>query len=135
MQNKEVCWNITTRCNQNCQYCHRFLNLSELSFEENKQILENLIKSGITSITWTGGEALLYPNLIELLKIAKKYGIKNKLITNGAILANNREMREVLKQLDSITLSIDSINNPFLISSSNSSLALISFVSTPPCVT
>lgn len=25
MQRKEVCWNITTKCNQNCRYCHRFL--------------------------------------------------------------------------------------------------------------
>ena len=111
MQEKEVCWNITTKCNENCGYCHRFLNLDDLSLEENLQILENLINDGITNISWAGGESLLYPGIKELLKKANENGIKNKLITNGKILAENKEMQEIFDYLDSITLSIDSTNN------------------------
>lgn len=111
MQETEVCWNITTRCNQNCKYCHKFLNIDELEFEKNKQILMNLIKDEIRDITWTGGEALLYPNLKELLKIAKENGVNNKLITNGMILAQSQDMMEILNYLDCITLSIDSIDD------------------------
>lgn len=106
-----VCWNITARCNQNCQYCHRFLNVNDLDYEKNKKILQNLIKDGITEITWTGGEALLYPNVINLMKIAKNNGIINKLITNGLILAKNEQKDEICNNLDYIVLSIDSINN------------------------
>ena len=111
MQRKEVCWNITTKCNQNCRYCHRFLGINDLCYEENEKILDNLIKDGITDITWTGGEALLYPNLIRLLKRAKQSGINNKLITNGMLLAQNDEIKEICNYLDSLTLSIDSTNN------------------------
>jgi len=111
MQEKEICWNITTRCNQKCKYCHRFLGINDLSYEENEQILNNLIRDGIESITWTGGEALLYPNLIKLVKKAKENGIKNKLITNGLILAQNNQLREICDYLDSLTLSLDSIND------------------------
>ncbi len=111
MQKKRVCWNITTKCNQNCKYCHRFLGIQDLTYEENKTILNNLIKDGVTNITWTGGEALLYPNLKELLKISQENGIKNRLITNGLVLAQNQGVREILDYLDSLTLSIDTIND------------------------
>lgn len=111
MQKKEICWNITTKCNQNCKYCHRFLGIHDLCYEENEKILNNLIKDGITDTTWTGGEALLYPNLISLLKKAKENGIKNKLITNGMLLAQNDDIKEICNYLDSLTLSIDSIDN------------------------
>ena len=108
---KEICWNITTKCNQNCQYCHRFLNIDDLCFEDNKKILDKLIEQGIEKITWTGGEALLYPNIKELLRISKEKGIKNKLITNGVVLAKDSETLEILNYLDSLTLSIDSISD------------------------
>ena len=111
MQKKRVCWNITTKCNQNCKYCHRFLGINDLTYEENKKILNNLIKDGVNNITWTVGEALLYPNLKELLKISQENGIKNKLITNGMVLAQNENMREILDYLDSLTLSLDTIND------------------------
>lgn len=111
MQKKEICWNITTKCNQNCKYCHRFLEINDLTFEENKKILENLIADGVTDITWTGGEALLYPNLISLVKMASESGIRNKLITNGLILAKNPEKREILNYINNLTLSLDSIDN------------------------
>ena len=66
MKEKEICWNITARCNQNCKYCHRFQNPKDLSFEDNNRILDNLIASGVKNITWTGGEALLVNGIDEL---------------------------------------------------------------------
>lgn len=107
---KEICWNITARCNQNCKYCHRFLNIMDLTYNENLNILNNLENSGITSITWTGGEALLLNGIDDLLKISYEKGIKNKIITNGKLLTNER-IDKIYKYLDSITLSIDSIND------------------------
>ena len=107
---KEICWNITARCNQNCKYCHRFLNIMDLTYDENLNILNNLENSGIASITWTGGEALLLNGIDDLLKISYEKGIKNKIITNGKLLTRER-IDKIYKYLDSITLSIDSINN------------------------
>lgn len=107
---KEICWNITARCNQACKYCHRFLNIKDLKYEDNLKILNNLISSGITSITWTGGEALLLDGVDELMKISYENGVKNKLITNGKLLTNER-IDKIYKYLDSITLSIDSIDD------------------------
>lgn len=110
MIEKEICWNITARCNQNCKYCHRFLNLKDLSFSENLSILNNLKQAGVNSITWTGGEALLLDGIDELLKKSYEMGIKNKIITNGKLLNHNR-IDKIYKYLDSITLSIDSTDS------------------------
>lgn len=107
---KEICWNITARCNQNCKYCHRFLNIKDLTYEQNLSILNNLEKSGITSITWTGGEALLLKGIDDLLECSYSKGIKNKIITNGKLLTKDR-IDKIYKYLDSVTLSIDSVDN------------------------
>lgn len=111
MTRKKVCWNITARCNQNCKYCHRFLGVNDLDYETNEKILQNLVESGITEITWTGGEALLYPNLVSLMKLAKENGIKNKLITNGLLLEQSNQKEEICNNLDYLVLSIDSIDD------------------------
>ena len=107
---KEICWNITARCNQGCKFCHRFLDIKDLSYEDNLKILSKLSKAGVTDITWTGGEALLVEGIDTLLKKASNLGIRNKIITNGKLLTKER-IDKLYKYLDSITLSLDSIDN------------------------
>ena len=107
MKRRKVCWKITVDCNLNCRFCHRFLNIDDLNYEDNKKILNKIINDGITDITWNGGEAMLYPHFQELLQISKKSGIKNKLITNGILLPNNYQ---ILNYIDYLAISIDSIN-------------------------
>lgn len=110
MKKRSVCWNITSRCNENCKFCYRIMTNSENDLERNKKILELLSLLSVNKISWTGGEPLLYPNLIELLKMSKSYGIVNNLITNGKLLSKEK-ITELEPYLDYITLSYDSIDS------------------------
>lgn len=110
MDRKSVCWNITSRCNENCQFCYRIICNKENTYEQNKKILDALIKLKVEKITWTGGESLLYPHLFKLMKEAHKNNIKNNIITNGRCL-NNKIIDEIEEYTDYITFSLDALDD------------------------
>ena len=108
--NRSVCWCLTSRCNEGCKFCYRLDNYKELSLEDNLYILEKLNQLSIKEITFTGGEALLYPHILELMKKTHEYGMKTKLITNGRMLSNDLIDR-INGLLDELTLSFDAIDD------------------------
>lgn len=110
LNQKHICWNITTRCNATCSFCHRMSNVYELPYSLNNAILDKLINCGVRRITWTGGEALLYAELKSLIKKAKENGIINHLITNGRAFTTEMIDR-LVPMLDIVTLSLDSCDS------------------------
>lgn len=51
MERNSICWNITSRCNENCQFCYRIMCNKENTYEQNKRILDTLIKLKVDKIT------------------------------------------------------------------------------------
>jgi len=86
---KEIVLDLTDRCPARCIYCSanagpynsRFLNVAKV-FE----ILDDISKLGVEIVSFSGGEPLLHPNLINIVTYAKKLGIKDiRLFTSGSI--------------------------------------------------
>ncbi|MDY4544990.1 MAG: radical SAM protein [Bacilli bacterium] len=108
MNKKELCWLITTECNQKCKYCDRFLKNKNLSNYDYIKIINKLSSYGVPSITLGGGEALLVNNINDIVRIANEKNIKLKLVTNGLALMKKKD---IIPNFDIITLSIDCIDN------------------------
>ena len=110
---------LTDKCNLRCVYCmpedkvyeNNLIN-DTLSFNDYKFIINGLSQVGIKKIKFTGGEPLLYPHLIELIKYAHyECNIDDISITTNGIGLN--EIAYVLKRsrLKSVNISLDSLKS------------------------
>ena len=112
-----VSWNVTSRCNLNCQHCYLDANgrkigeADELSTEEALDVLTQIAELNPSAVLiFTGGEPLLRPDINELIKAASEKGMMAVLGTNGVLL--NNEIASTLKDsgLSGVGVSIDSLS-------------------------
>ena len=115
-----ICWDITSRCNDNCSFCYGERNSVEISLNENKQILEKLISLNPLKISFVGGEPLLYGNkLLKLIEFGKKINDEIEYsLTSNAILLFDSKLRlninlinKIKDYFDWFTFSLDGYNS------------------------
>ncbi|MGN1208072.1 MAG: LysR substrate-binding domain-containing protein [Christensenellales bacterium] len=101
----KLCWNITNKCNANCEHCFRDRNKQEISLENNLIIL-NKICDFVDEISFSGGEVLLYNDFIDLLRNTYNKKIKCSITTNSLLLTFEN-LKEIMKYINRITFSLD----------------------------
>lgn len=75
-------------CNLSCSYCDtRWANEPGTPYQKisGKDIVHNILKSGIKNVTLTGGEPLLQPDIRTLLERLEENGLETEIETNGSI--------------------------------------------------
>jgi cyclic pyranopterin phosphate synthase len=102
---------LTPKCNLSCIYCHREGEKdpeASLTAAEIAEVFRVAAGFGIRSIKLTGGEPLLRPDLIEIVKSVPS-GVESSITTNGTLLAG---LAADLKQagLRRVNVSIDSLD-------------------------
>ena len=109
----------TDKCNLRCVYCmpedkvyeNNLIN-DTLSFNDYKFIINGLSQVGIKKIKFTGGEPLLYPHLIELIKYAHyECNIDDISITTNGIGLNEIAYELKRSGLKSVNISLDSLKS------------------------
>jgi MoaA/NifB/PqqE/SkfB family radical SAM enzyme len=96
------------RCNLACTYCNEFDDFSKpVPLEEMKRRLDTLAAMGTSTITISGGEPLMHPDLDEIIRHIRRRGMIAGMITNGFYL--NKERIEQLNAagLEHLQISID----------------------------
>jgi len=108
---KEVLWEITSRCNRNCDYCgsKHILNSQDEPIYNTRAIFARAIaEMKPDRVTLTGGEPLtLEDGSLEIVKsIMDEYGVKLDVVTNGDKLKLIH-----YKLFDSIGISINTLED------------------------
>lgn len=100
---------ITARCNLKCTFCHywRMREPDELSTQEYFRVLNELAAAGCVKVHFSGGEATLRKDVMDLLAHASGLGMKTNITTNGTLLNEERARAMVDAGTRSISLSLD----------------------------
>lgn len=100
---------ITEKCNFNCPMCHvvnsRMKNLQELSFEELKPLFDQMAPFS-PSVSLAGGEPLMHPEIIKIIKYLDQKKIVKAMVSNGLLL-EKMASKLVDSGLDFLAISLD----------------------------
>ncbi|HSH03067.1 MAG TPA: radical SAM protein [Anaerolineae bacterium] len=87
-----VHWELTYRCNEKCTHCYLDVMApgakvpGELTTQEAKDAIDELAKLGGLTITFSGGEIFLRPDIFEIAHYARKRGFAVRFFTNGMMV-------------------------------------------------
>ncbi len=108
-----ISWNTTKKCNLYCKHCYRESGpdkmKDELSTEEGKKLLADIVKAGMTTIVFSGGEPMLREDIFDLIGYAKAIGMTCLMGSNATLIKADRAQLLKDKGLDAIAISIDSL--------------------------
>lgn len=89
---------IADRCNETCAHCYQEQgNKGEITTADWKRILDDLAELGVLMLTFSGGEATLRRDFLELVEYARERMFMVKVFTNG--LNVSQELAERLAEL------------------------------------
>ncbi|MCW6160523.1 MAG: radical SAM protein [Candidatus Micrarchaeales archaeon] len=103
---------ITNRCHLSCWYCFFYAKEGEPIYEPTVDELEKIFRNlkaakpiPANALQITGGEPMMHPNIVEVIKRAKKSGFDQiQLNTTGIILGENPELAKQVRQAGCGTL-------------------------------
>jgi MoaA/NifB/PqqE/SkfB family radical SAM enzyme len=106
---------VTNACNARCRFCSfPQVSAAEMVMADPARLfkgLEALKQGGIHYLIFTGGEPLLYPDLLPALTAARQLGIRTLICTNGSLLTFDRIQEFQQAGLDTLIISMDAASS------------------------
>ena len=102
---------LTYRSNNACPHCYvaRSPTHSEMATDAWQEVLDRVWDAGIPHVCFTGGEATLRKDLVELVTYAQRKGLVAGLLTNGRRLSDAAYVRALLAAgLDHVQITLES---------------------------
>lgn len=99
---------VTDQCNLDCAYCTEYDNSKpHPSLDDLKRWLTKIADLGTVRVALVGGEPLMHPDIVEVVRHARRLGLATSLTTNGFLLS--RTLVEALDEagLEVMQISVD----------------------------
>ncbi len=104
----KLAWEVTERCNARCLTCaRREARVDELGTDEGISLVRQAAAMGVLTLSFSGGEPLLRPDLPLLIAEASRCGLHTSVSTNGLLLRPKVVESLVASGLGTIYLSLD----------------------------
>jgi pyruvate-formate lyase-activating enzyme len=102
---------LTYHCPERCSFCseeHRMRRFSRfpVTFARVATVLRTHAARGVTSVHFTGGEPSIHPRFLDVLRLAKKLGMRSSVGTIGTMLCQKDFARSALPLLDEALFSL-----------------------------
>ena len=105
---------LTTTCNLRCSYCYRKSGSNEakgrLATSKLLEILRVLSDNGLHSVELTGGEPLLHPDFIQIVRFCGERFSIIGLLTNGTLITESL-IKELLPFREKMVISVSLDSN------------------------
>ncbi|WP_438442610.1 radical SAM protein [Kluyvera georgiana] len=102
---------LTDKCNFSCKHCYRnndTLHSKTLNIDHWLNIVKKFKSHGGKEITISGGEPLLYKDIIKLITYIKEQDLKLTILSNGTLWKNLfRNKTNLISEIDEIQISLD----------------------------
>lgn len=120
---KDLCFEVIQRCLNNCKFCSSNSDnqcsqiIEYIDFERTVRFFHK--KYGIEEISLSGGEPFLHPNILDMVKLCKRLGIKTVIYTSGMVLSNTvisdyeRSCDRLKQKYETMSLSDKTIKKAF----------------------
>jgi len=108
-----VVWNFTQACNLQCRHCYQEAGrrqADELALDEQKQVVDLLAERDVPMIAFSGGEPLMAPTFLEVVRHAAGHGMHLTVATNGTLCTPEKVAAMVEAGLRYAEISLDSVD-------------------------
>lgn len=100
---------LSDRCNYRCVFCSHDFNRCrnrDIPLDFLEECVKVFASLGGEKVAYTGGEPLIFPHLLDIMRLSKFLGLRNAVTTNGSMLPLQHE--EFYSLADSLNISVPS---------------------------
>lgn len=109
-----VSWMTTNKCNLRCKHCYQDAGMDayadELSTDEAKSLIDGIVRAGFKVMIFSGGEALMRPDVYDLVAYAAGRGLRPVFGTNGTLITAQVARRLKDAGACAMGISLDSLD-------------------------